>query len=603
MSYANSLDSEDKFVSRNPWALVTLAFCLVLILALRLFYIQVMNYSHFLSKSNEIRIKKEVIEAPRGFIYDRNGEVLAENQMSYSITIDPFENDSLDQSIPRLASLVPDVPRMLDVPPDQLLETVKKKIRGSSNPIKIIRDADFRLLSIVEEHNLELNGISGVFDQRRHYPYGHVAAHMIGYMSELTEKEYKRLHEEGYEYGHSIGRQGIERYYEGVLKGRNGAKFVEMNYRNRKLGITEEVKPVYPVPGENIKLTLDVRLQIAAEEAFGDSVMGGLVALDPRNGEVLVMASSPWFDPNEFTHVLTGERYSELISDPKNPLFNRAIQATYAPGSTFKMVTALAALENGFTEQTRFKPCTGSYYFGRWYDCWKEGGHGSLNMVEAITQSCNVYFYQLARKIPLETWHHYGTILGMGEKTGIDLDGEVAGVLPSLEYYEKKGISYSPGMILNLVIGQGENLLTILQSAHYIGIIATEGIVATPHLVMSEYEPPYRISEITRESFEVVKRGMLGVVHEPTGTAISARISGHQIGGKTGTVQNPHGADHKWFVAFAPYENPTIAVACVAENTGDFSFSIAVKIVRKVLMEYFTYYPDIGIAYNDQGNM
>jgi len=597
--YGNSWETDDSGGSRSPWALVVLAFCLVLILALRLFSVQVLSYDHYLSRSDSIRIKREIIEAPRGFIYDRNGRVLAENQMSYSITIDPFKRDKLKESIPRLAALVPDLPELMNVPRNQVIDKVMELSHRSNNPEKIIRDADFRLLSIVEEHNNELPGVGGTFDQLRHYPYGPLAAHVIGYMGELTREEYDRLRTKGYAYGHSIGKYGIEKYYEDVLKGENGAKFVEMNYLSRKLDTAHEVTPIPPEKGRDVTLTLDVRLQMAAEEAFGDTVVGSLVALDPGNGDVLIMMSSPSFDPNEFIHVMTPGQLASLLNDPDKPMFNRAIQATYPPGSTFKMCTALAGLENGFTEDTTFNPCRGSYYFGRSYDCWKEGGHGTLDMVGAITQSCNIYFYQLGRKLQLDTWHAYGDKLGLGRTTGIDLLDEKPGLLPSSEYYETSGTEYSPGMMLNLAIGQGENLVTVLQLAHYIGIIATEGMNAVPHLVLAEREPPERVTGISEESFRVVKRGMVGVVHDPQGTAKSARVPGHRIAGKTGTAQNPHGADHKLFVAFAPYENPSIAIACVAENAGDYEISLAVSIVRQVLMDYFTYYPDTTVAVND----
>lgn len=421
MSYGDSLERDDRVANRNPLILIALALCLALILVLRLFSIQVLKYSHFLSRSDEIRTKREVIEATRGFIFDRNGEILAENLMTYSITVDPTEWDSLDVSIPRLASLIPELPKMLKVSGENMVQMVKEQIRGSFNPKKIIRDVDFRLLSVVEEHNLDLPGVGGVFDQGRHYPYGPLAAHVIGYMGEVTRKELETLKDSGYESGYSIGRHGIEKYYEDGLKGKNGAKFVEMNYRSRILGITNYGNPIRPEPGENITLTLDVRLQMTAREAFGDSVRGALVALDPRNGEVLAMASLPSFDPNEFAHVMSSERYASLVNDPDSPLFNRAVQATYPPGSPIKTLTALAGLENGFTEDTKFQPCTGSYYYGRTYNCWKEGGHGSLNMIQAITQSCNVYFYQLGRNLTIGRWQDYGAIMGLGQRTGIDL--------------------------------------------------------------------------------------------------------------------------------------------------------------------------------------
>ena len=273
MSFGNYWDSDDKSISMSPWPLVGLALCLVFVLALRLFSIQVLKYDYFAQRSEAIRIKREVIEAPRGCIYDRNGQVLAENEMSYSITVDPFMRESLEESVDHLHTLVPDLPELMNIPENEMVAHVKQVSRRSNNPEKIIRDADFRLLSIVEEYNRELEGLGGTFDQLRHYPYGPMAAHVIGYMGELTRKEYERLRGKGYGYGHSIGRYGVERYYEDVLKGKNGTKFVEMNYLSRKLdiGLKGEVTPIPPVPGDNLTLTLDIRLQAAAQEAFGDT--------------------------------------------------------------------------------------------------------------------------------------------------------------------------------------------------------------------------------------------------------------------------------------------------------------------------------------------
>ncbi len=599
MSYGNSWEAGDKGLNRNPWPLIVFTACLAFVLALRLFSIQVLQYNRFLSQSVSIRIKPEIIEAPRGFIFDRNGDILAENQMSYAITVDPFERDKLNESIPRLYELVPELPDLLGATPDDMIEKVRKISRRSNNPEKIINKADFNLLSIVEEYSNELPGLGSTFDQARHYPYGPLAAHIIGYMGELTREEYDRLRYEGYGYGHSIGRLGIEKNYEHILKGSNGSKFVEMNYLSRRLGMTTEMKPVPPEAGRNITLTLDARLQIAAEAAFGDSVVGSIVALDPNTGEVLVMASLPAFDPNEFIGFMSPARLNELQTNPDHPLFNRAIQATYPPGSTFKMLTSIAGLENGFDESTTFHACRGVYYFGRPYKCWKEGGHGTLDMVGAITQSCNVYFYQLGRRISFERWYPYGEMLGFGKNTGIDIIGEKPGLLPNMEFYERQSEGYSPGKMLNLAIGQGEILVTMLQLAHYAGVIATEGIDAQPHLVMDEREPPKRIAGISRESFQVVKKGMRGVIHEPTGTARSLRFGDHVMAGKTGTAQNPHGPGHKLFVAFAPYDNPKIAIACVAENADKYPSSLAVAITKRLLMEYFELYPDIRIASND----
>lgn len=578
-------------MTRKPWVLILIAAALLAILSLRLFKLQVLNWRIYLEESEDKRIKREVIEASRGYITDRNGVILAENRLSYSITIDPFERDRFNETIPQLASFLGETT-------DELDQKVRDLTAKSLNPVKIVRDADFRLLSTIVEHNREMPGIDCVFDQRRYYPQGKLASHVIGYMGESSEDQ-KKLREKGYYYGQQIGVYGIEKYYENQLKGNNGAKFVVRNYMTRILDKAEEYKPAPPVAGKDVTLTLDVRLQIAAEEAFGDSILGSLVALDPRNGEILVMASSPSFDPNEFAGVMPASRLLQMWNDPDKPMFNRAIQATYPPGSTFKMLAAIAGLENGFTEQSTFSPCTGAYYFGRKYDCWKEGGHGRLNMINAIIQSCNVYYYQLGRRVGIEKWNATADLLGLGHRTGIDIEGEDKGIIPSLTYYDKVGVAFSPGMMLNLAIGQGETIVTVLQLARYTGILATEGLLAKPHISIDQHELPEQVIGISKHSFQVVKEGMKGVVHDPAGTAKSARIPGHYIAGKTGTAQNPHGADHKIFVAFAPYDNPAIAIACVAENAGDHPVSQAVRIVKRVLEEYFAYYPDTTVKSDD----
>ena len=601
MSYGNYSDQEDRHIEEKRLLYIFIAFGLMVILIIRLFQIQVFNYNLYYNKSEDYRIKRIIIEASRGFIYDRNGEILASNRPSYSVTIDPFEIDKFDETVPRLASLVPDFSTLIGIPETGLIDSIKVLTRKTRNPSTIILDADFGTISVIEEHSLELPGVGCTIDQRRDYPYGSLGCHVIGYMGKLTKEETEQLLDRGYYKNQWIGRYGIEQRYENILKGKNGAKFLEKNYLNRFLGTIGDYKPDPAIPGKDVTLTIDYRLQMAAEKAFGDTVRGSIVALDPRNGEILILSSSPSFDPNEFASIMTEKRYASLVNDPEKPLYNRAIQGTYSPGSTFKMLTALAGLENGFTESSKFQSCRGYYTYGREYDCWTRdtGGHGSLDMVDAITQSCNVYYYQLARKLGLEKWYPICEKLGFGKKTGIDLFGEEAGNLPSPEFYKSRNIAYSPGMILNLAIGQGENDVTPLQLARYTGIIATEGIDAKPHLIMRNIDPPGRIEGISPEYFKIVKKGMFGVVNNLRGTAKSSRIPGHLIAGKTGTVQNPHGTDHKIFIVFAPYDDPSIAIVCIVENVGEIKPSLAVTMVKQVLAEYFKYYPDNTASEND----
>lgn len=594
MLHRDYSEIEDKPVEKNPWFYIVFVFFLLVILTLRLFQLQILDHDIYLNKSEDYRLKKVTVEAPRGFIFDRNGEVLATNRMSYSVTIDPFWRDKYEETLPRLASLIPDFESIMGIRKSDFVDSVKVLTRRSQNPETLILDADFSTASIIEEHSLDLQGIGNVIGQRRYYPHGSLASHVIGYMGKLTKNEAGILFEKGYDKNQWIGKNGVERYYEDILKGDNGVRFLEKNYLNRFLKIITD-NNVPDVPGEFISLTLDYRLQKVAEEAFADSILGSVVAVDPRNGEVLLMASFPCYDPNDFISSMSASSFASLRNDPGKPLYNRAVQGTYPPGSTFKMITALAGLENGFDQNTKFKPCRGYFYFGREYDCWIReigGQHGALNMEQALTQSCNLYFYQMGLKLGLDKWSEVCGAMGFGQKTGIDLFGEKTGNLPSRTFYDTNRINYSRGMALNLAIGQGENDVTPLQLAQYTGIIATKGIKAKPHLIMDDTLVPERIESISEESFEVVKKGMHGVVNSPRGTARSVRIPGHVISGKTGTAQNPHGDAHRLFVAFAPYDNPTIAIACVAENTGQIKPSVAVQIVRKVLVEYFKHYPD-----------
>lgn len=592
MSFKDYSELDDKPVDHNPWFFILMTFGLVVILSLRLFQLQVFHHDRYLNQSEDYRIKRVITEAPRGFVYDRNGEMLATNRMSYAVTIDPFERDSFAATVPRLASLVPEVETFLGGHHESLLDTIQVLTRRSRNPAVLLQDVDFETISVIEEHCLELPGVGYIMGQRRFYPYGEIACHILGYMGKLTRGEAERLSDRGYDKNQWIGKYGIERYYEDTLKGENGAKFLEKNYLNRFLDTITDYQPVPAVPGEDITLTIDIRLQQVAEEAFGDTIRGAFVAIDPRTGEILTLSSFPTFNPNDFASVMTGQDYAALVNNPEKPLYNRAIQGTYPPGSPFKVITALAGLENGYPPETRFKPCYGVYHYGRDYHCWNENGHGSLDMVNALAQSCNVYFYQLGRKLGLEAWSDICGKLGFGRATGIDLRGEVNGYLPSPEFYAKHNIVYSPGMILNLSIGQGENDVTPLQLAHFCGIVASEGLITHPHLLKGTALHPQQVQGISKESFKVVKEGMYGVIHNERGTARYGKVPGHEIAGKTGTAQNPHGADHKLFIAFAPYENPTIAIACVAENMGEYSPSYAVLISKKFLEAYFTFYPD-----------
>ncbi len=355
-----------------------------------------------------------------------------------------------------------------------------------------------------------------------------------------------------------------------------------------------------PVKGADIKLTIDLGLQVEAESALAAFESGALVAIDPQSGEILALVSKPGFDANLLAGTLSPEEWSEILQNPLHPLLSRTVQAAYAPGSTLKLLTAGVALESKIAHRnTLFSSCSGSYRFGRRaFGCWKPEGHGRVNLVNAIIQSCDVYFYQLGLKVGLERWSRYAKSCGFGEEMGVDLPDEVKGFVPSLEYYHKK---YGKGewvknLVINLSIGQGEILVTPLQLASFYCGLCTDGTVYQPHMVKEITSPDGRVSTtqskvlrrlpFSSPTLRVLKEAMVGVVNNQDGTGTLAQIPGVTLAGKTGTAQNPNGEDHAWFVGYAPAENPRIVVAVLVENIGHggtFAAPVAKRIIDKYL--------------------
>jgi len=550
-------------------------FLLFGILFFRLFSLQILHGAHYIRLSEKNRVRVEPVEAPRGIIMDRNGTVLVDNRPSYTISIIPHQIEHMDRTITMLSEIIGMDPG-----------TIRKKIEAQKSwpyqPVKLKRDVGFSVLSKIEEHRYELPGVIYQIVGRRRYPFDDLAAHLLGYVGEPSRKKFTHLASIGYLYGELIGKQGMERQYEAILHGRSGMRTLEVNAMGQEIGPLSDPPEKKAEPGADLRLTLDLSVQLAAEQAFPDSMSGSLVALDPRNGEVLAMVSRPSFDLNLFGGVLPPDQWKTLNDDPRHPLLNRSVQSAYPPGSTLKMVTALAGLATGkVREEKGFLPCTGSYRFGnRVFKCWKEEGHGTLDLMGAITQSCDVYFYQLGEKIGLITWGLWAEKFGLGRRTDIDLPGEVPGLVPSPSYYDQrygKG-KWSRGLMLNLAIGQGEVLMTPIQMACYTAAFANGGSILRPHILKEVVEDGRRLFHPTRQlhqiagispgDMELIRKSLFAVVNAPHGTGARARVPGFGVAGKTGTAQNPHGEDHSWFIAFAPFDHPTIAIAAVVENAG-----------------------------------
>ena len=567
--------SRRPFRNNGEFFPILLVVVLFSILVIRLFDLQVVRAEMYWRLSEENRIRVIPVDAPRGHILDRYGEVLVCNRPSYVVSIIPFKLKQMDQTIRALGTI-------LDMEPDEINKRVSQSKYRRFEPIKIKRDIDFKTLAILEEHKLDLPGVIYQVEPRREYLQGQLAAHLMGAVGEISARELESLAGRGYRQGSLVGKWGIEREYEPFLHGNDGVQFVEVSAVGREIGPLPDRSPVEAKSGSDLVLTIDLSLQRDAAKALSDSVTGAAVALDPGSGEVLAMVSRPTFDPNIFSAVVPESTWRSLNEDPDHPLLNRAIQCTYPPGSAMKVVTAAAALENELiTEHTRFAPCTGSYKYGnRWFGCWKPGGHGSMGLVEAMAQSCDVYFYQLGLKLQLDRWSKFATACGFGAPLKLDLPNETGGLIPTRAFYDRrygKG-KWSTGILLNLSIGQGEILVTPLQMASFMAAVANGGTIYRPHIVKEIRSVGGKVMIKTPEiaghlpisdsHLKSIRKSLRAVVHSAEGTGRLAAVEDVEVAGKTGTAQNPHGEDHAWFVGFAPIDSPRIAVVVLVEHGG-----------------------------------
>ena len=609
MQFATHLQDEQR--ERNAKSLfliVTVAVFFLLIIA-RLAFLQIIqaDLNIRLSKENSMRLR--VILPPRGCIYDRNGEILARNRPSDSICVLPSKLPSKlkyrKEIIARLCS-IRDSSGAIVFDSVELEATIKKANGRRYDPTRLKEDVSLDLMSIVEEHSLELPGIIVVSESRREYTLGASTFHAFGYMSEIPEDEFDSLKENGYYYGDLIGKSGLEREYEKSMRGVCGQEYIEVDAYGRNKGPVPDVPRIDPIPGNNLYLTLDARLQRKAAESFPDSLKGAVVALDPRNGEVLVMYSHPGVDPNIFSMAgtLRSKTWAAVATDPNLPLNNRAISGAYPPGSTFKLITALAGLETGeLSASSRMaSPCTGAYRFGsRIAHCWEKKGHGFLDLLGAIQQSCDVYFYQVGLMLGDAAINKYAVAMGLGSATGIDLpnekDGWVSGEALYNRRYRSKGWVWTRGLLLDMAIGQVQTF-TPLQLAMVVGGLGNGSLLYRPHIVKEERN---REGAVVKEYLPVVKDTLrfrpstIATLHEamvkviePGGTGGLAAVPGIPVGGKSGSAQNPQGTKtHALFIACAPIDNPVIAVAVVVENGGH-GGGVAAPVAGNILRCFFT---------------
>lgn len=552
--------------------------------------LQVRNPEVYSEAAARNRIKGIPILAPRGKILDRDGRVIVDNRSSFSLLLSR-ENLKPEHLAP--------IAEGLNLDYDDLLERVKRfQSRPLYEPIIIKEELTPGELSFVEAHR----GFPGfpemelIRAQRRQYPEGGIAAHVVGYVGEVSDAELNTFEFAKYKPGDVIGKQGIERQYNSRLMGVDGQRQVLVDNRGRErelLAIREAV------PGQDLQLSIDLDLQVIAELAM-DGRRGAVVALDPRNGEVLAMVSRPSYDPNKFAGRISSKDWKEIVNNPENPLLDRAIQAQLAPGSTFKPVMEIAGLESGVIDDNFKVHCPGgASFYGHYFRCWQSRGHGIVDVHKAMVQSCDVFFYNVGNRLGIDGIAAWAEKLGLGKPTGIDLPHEAAGIVPSTEWKMKTfRQKWYAGETISVAIGQGALTVTPLQLARAIGGIATGGVLVQPHLVkeQTQGEPAKRL-DINVDHVNQVIYGMYGVVNEGGGTGARARLVGYDVCGKTGTAQLASNAvlqgtklgrelkDNAWFVAFAPRQSPEIVVSVLFE-AGEHG-SAAGSIARDVLKAYF----------------
>jgi len=549
----------------------------------KLFQMQILAHSQFDAQASGNSIKAIEQIALRGVFYDRNMKLLVENTPAYTVRITPADYDT---------SLNRKLETILDLESGFISNLLRKnRIYSKFIPLRVKRGADFSAIGWIEENSEHISGVDYMIEMQRGYPNGAMGAHVFGYSKEISPTQLKK-EEQYYQPGDLIGSIGLEKKYEKDLRGEKGYNYILVNSRRREVGKYKEGKnDVASQKGKDLVLSIDGELQKIAEEELAGRA-GAVAAIEPATGEVMVLASSPQFDLNQFSYVTPKDYLQQLLTDPLKPQYNRATMAAHPPGSTFKLLSAIAALDLGVITPSTTLYCGGSFSYGRSFKC--HGSHGSLNVISAIEKSCNVFFYQLIFKIGLDRLKDYATRFGLGKKLGIDINEEAKGLIPNSAYYEKiYGKNWPRGILVSLGIGQGEVNVTPLQLANYTALIANNGKSFVPHIAKGFLDEnkkfhSFKYKEVNvgvkQEVFTIVKEGMFKVVNG-AGTATNVRISDIQIAGKTGTAQNPHGKDHSLFVGFAPYENPKIAVAVLVENAG-FGATWAAPIAKKIIETY-----------------
>jgi penicillin-binding protein 2 len=574
--------------------MASLATTALLLIVCQLWYLQVLEGGRFQEASDKNRIRIRPVAAPRGILFDRKGLPLVDNRPAFTLSLIPreLERDPVnrDATLGRLASL-------LQIPFADLQDAVSKVSPDSILPVRVRRGLSMEDVARVEEWKLELPGVIVEVEPQRAYPNSRFAAHLLGYVREASDDQLKAGR---YRRGDMVGQSGLERLLDEFLRGTDGGERIEVDAMGRQVRLIQSTEPH---PGAQVVTTIDRRVQEAAEKAM-EGHAGAVVVMDPRNGDVLAMVSTPSFEIDRFTGTIDRNAWLRVIQDPEHPLLNRTIQSQYAPGSVFKIVVAAAGLQEGTLVPTDHTNCTGDFHLGEWtFKDWKAGGHGNVDLLGAIRQSCNIFFYEKGLKIGGAAIAKYATAFGFGGPTQIDLPGEKLGLIPQPQLRRDKRVGgWHAGETVNMSIGQGAVLVTPMQVARFMSAVANGGVLWKPRLVQRIERPSKGVVwsdsgsvtghvELSPMVWAFLRQALWSVVNEG-GTGEGARIPGLDVAGKTGTAQMiaksraDKGQDHAWFASFAPVSDPEAVVVVLVERGGK-GGQVAAPIARKVLSAIF----------------
>jgi len=583
------LRKEEQFQKKIKYLGVFIVIVLSLII-MRLAYLQLYQGKRFGELSARNRVRLVPIKAQRGLIYDRHHELLVGNVPAFTVCVIPA---GLPKDPPAREQVFTRLRQFIEINPEEIREKLRRRKLRFFEALRLKSNVDRDTAAMIEEHRLALPGVVVLTESQRHYKFDSLGFHALGYVGEISENELAIR--EGYQSGDIIGQAGVEKLYDHYLKGRNGWLHIEVDALGRQMGILGRETPW---AGHNLILSLDRKLQEYAETLLSKK-KGVILVEDVRTGEMLVMASSPGFNPNVFARGIKEPEWKKVCRDRSYPLTNRATQGLYPPGSIFKIVTLLAALEENLVVPGQCFNCQGVFWISTWpYRCWRKSGHGRVNARRSLVESCDVYYYNIGLKIKVDTLGKWARKFGYGRPSGIDVPNELSGLVPSAQWKERtQNMPWFPGNTVMMSIGQGYILGTPLHLLNTIAAVANQGLIYRPHLlkqvraksgrVIFEVEPGvmHKVNAKPKH-WRIIQESLRGVVNDRRGTGRQAGIPGMKIAGKTATCQNPHGEDHAGFAAYAPAGKPEIAVVIYLENEGG-GGSKAAPLARKMMEAYF----------------